>query len=368
MRSKITVKFFLSLLLLLSLEAFAGDSRKEKSEETPSGKKTKEQREKEVEAYIPHHLLDSHDFSLFSYTNEQGKHVYVGFPLPIILWDSGLKIFMSSRFHHGETIAKSGEDYYRLEHGKIYKTDPTGLMLYDKDHHPTNSRPLDFSITKNLFTVLAVCLLMFLLFNNMAKSYTKNRSIPKGIGRFLEPVVIYIRDDIARPNIGEKHYQRYMSYLLTLFFFIWIVNLLGLTPFGVNVTNNIAITFCLAICTYLITTVTAKKEYWKHIFWMPNVPTLMKFVLMPIELLGTFIKPLSLMIRLYANITAGHIVLMSILGMIFIAQNWLGGSLSFLLAMVLGILELLVAALQAYIFTMLSALYFGSGVEEHDAH
>jgi F-type H+-transporting ATPase subunit a len=192
--------------------------------------------------------------------------------------------------------------------------------------------------------------------------------MPKGMGRLLEPIVIYIRDDIARPNIGEKHYKRYMSYLLTVFFFIWIINLLGLTPLGINVTNNIAITFCLAIITYIITTATAKKDYWKHIFWMPGVPTPMKFILMPIELLGTFIKPFSLMIRLYANITAGHIVLMSILGMIFIAQNWLGGSLSFLLAMVLGILELLVAALQAYIFTMLSALYFGSAVEEHDHH
>ena len=153
-----------------------------------------------------------------------------------------------------------------------------------------------------------------------------------------------------------------------VFFFIWIINLFGLTPLGINVTNNIAITFCLAIITYIITTATAKKDYWKHIFWMPGVPTPMKFILMPIELLGTFIKPFSLMIRLYANITAGHIVLMSILGMIFIAQNWLGGSLSFLLAMVLGILELLVAALQAYIFTMLSALYFGAAVEEHDHH
>jgi F-type H+-transporting ATPase subunit a len=275
---------------------------------------------------------------------------------------------MSSKFHHGETIAKSGENYYKLDHGKIYKTDAEGTMTYDADHHATNSKPLDFSITKNVFTVMMVGLLMFFMFSHMARAYNNNESMPKGMGRLLEPIVIYIRDDIARPNIGEKHYKRYMSYLLTVFIFIWIINLFGLTPLGINVTNNIAITFCLAIITYIITTATAKKDYWKHIFWMPGVPTPMKFILMPIELLGTFIKPFSLMIRLYANITAGHIVLMSILGMIFIAQNWLGGSLSFLLAMVLGILELLVAALQAYIFTMLSALYFGSAVEEHDHH
>ena len=275
---------------------------------------------------------------------------------------------MSSKFHHGETIAKSGENYYKLDHGKIYKTDAEGTITYDADHHATNSKPLDFSITKNVFTVMMVGLLMFFMFSRMAKAYKNNESMPKGMGRLLEPIVIYIRDDIARPNIGEKHYKRYMSYLLTVFFFIWIINLFGLTPLGINVTNNIAITFCLAIITYIITTATAKKDYCKHIFWMPGVPTPMKFILMPIELLGTFIKPFSLMIRLYANITAGHIVLMSILGMIFIAQNWLGGSLSFLLAMVLGILELLVAALQAYIFTMLSALYFGAAVEEHDHH
>ena len=368
MHRKITVKALTLVFFLFSIVSFAGDNDKTKEEKAHGTEKTKEQREKEVEEYIPHHLLDSHDFSLFSYTSDNGEHVYFGFPLPVILWDNGLNVFMSSKFHHGETIAKSGENYYKLDHGKIYKTDAVGTITYDADHHATNSKPLDFSITKNVFTVMMVGLLMFFMFSRMAKAYKNNESMPKGVGRLLEPLVIYIRDDIARPNIGEKHYKRYMSYLLTVFFFIWIINLLGLTPLGVNVTNNIAITFCLAIITYIITTATAKKDYWKHIFWMPGVPTPMKFILMPIELLGTFIKPFSLMIRLYANITAGHIVLMSILGMIFIAQNWLGGSLSFLLAMVLGILELLVAALQAYIFTMLSALYFGSAVEEHDHH
>ncbi|MDB2336284.1 F0F1 ATP synthase subunit A [Flavobacteriaceae bacterium] len=366
MHRKITVKALTLVFFLFSIASFAIDKSEE--EKAHLTEKTKEQREKEVEEYIPHHLLDSHDFSLFSFTSDDGEHVYVGFPLPVILWDNGLNVFMSSKFHHGETIAKSGENYYKLDHGKIYKTDAAGTITYDADHHATNSKPLDFSITKNVFTVMMVGLLMFFMFSRMAKAYKNNESMPKGMGRLLEPLVIYIRDDIARPNIGEKHYKRYMSYLLTVFFFIWIINLLGLTPLGINVTNNIAITFCLAIITYIITTATAKKDYWKHIFWMPGVPTPMKFILMPIELLGTFIKPFSLMIRLYANITAGHIVLMSILGMIFIAQNWLGGSLSFLLAMVLGILELLVAALQAYIFTMLSALYFGSAVEEHDHH
>lgn len=162
-----------------------------------------------------------------------------------------------------------------------------------------------------------------------------------------------------------------MSYLLTIFFFVWFLNIFGLTPLGVNVTGNIAITGGLALITYLITTFTANKNYWGHIFWMPGVPTPMKLVLAPIELLGTIIKPFSLMIRLYANIVAGHVVLMSIIGLMFIFKNWLGSSLSFVLAFALSLLEILVAALQAYIFTMLSALYFGAANEEHhhdDAH
>jgi F-type H+-transporting ATPase subunit a len=192
--------------------------------------------------------------------------------------------------------------------------------------------------------------------------------IAKGVGRFMEPIILYVRDEIAIPNIGEKHYKRYMSYLLTLFFFIWFLNLLGLTPLGINVTGNIAITFCLALITFIITNVSGNKTYWGHIFWMPGVPTIMKIVLAPVELLGVFIKPFSLMIRLYANITAGHIVLMSLIGLIFIFKNWLGSSLSFALAFAISIIEILVALLQAYIFTVLSALYFGFAVEEHDEH
>jgi len=210
-----------------------------------------------------------------------------------------------------------------------------------------------------------VSVLMFFLFSGLAKSYAKNGGIAKGAGRFFEPIILYIRDDIAIPNIGHKNYKKYMSYLLTIFFFVWFLNMFGLTPLGVNVTGNIAITAGLALLTYLITTFTANKNYWRHIFWMPGVPSLMKIVLAPIELLGTIIKPFSLMIRLYANIVAGHVVLMSIIGLMFIFKNWLGSSLSFFLAFALSLLEILVAALQAYIFTMLSALYFGAANEEH---
>jgi F-type H+-transporting ATPase subunit a len=308
---------------------------------------------------IGHHVLDGHDFSLFEY---EGEHI--GFSLPIILWDNGVHFFSSSKFHHGESVAESNGNYYVLHHEKIYKTDASGTLTGD-EHHPTNLQPIDLSITKGVLTIMIVALLMFFLFTSLARSYAKNGGISSGFGRLFEPIVIYIRDEIAIPNIGEKHYKRYMSYLLTIFFFIWFLNIFGLTPLGINVTGNIAITFGLAVVTFIITNITANKNYWGHIFWMPGVPLPMKIILAPIELLGVFIKPFSLMIRLYANIFAGHIVLMSLIGLMFIFKNWLGSSLSFMLSFAISTIEILVALLQAYIFTMLSALYFGSAVEEH---
>ena len=317
----------------------------------------------EIKEFINHHLLDAHDFT-FNANKETGEHY--GFSLPIILWDGGLQVFSSSEFHHGpiEDVAEHNGNFYKLHHEKIYKTDAAGTLT-EQHGHPTNVRPLDLSITKSVVGILLVAILMFLLFSGLAKSYGKNGGIASGAGRFFEPIVIYVRDEIAIPNIGEKGYKKYMSYLLTIFFFILFLNLLGLTPLGFNVTGNIAITASLALLTYLITTFTANKNYWSHIFWMPGVPTPMKFILAPIELLGTIIKPFSLMIRLYANMMAGHVVLMSIIALMFIFKSWLGSSLSFVLAFALSILEILVAFLQAYIFTMLSSLYFGAGNEEH---
>jgi F-type H+-transporting ATPase subunit a len=325
-----------------------------------------EKAEQERKEYVKHHLLDSHDFTLFSYgEGEHQKHF--GFPLPVILWDNGIHFFSSSKFHHGEAVAESKGNYYKINHhnGKIYKTDANGTFTEDEKGHVTNAQPIDFSVTKNIFMILLVGVLMFLLFAGLGKSYKKNGSIAKGAGRFFEPIILYIRDDIAIPNIGEKHYKKYMSFLLTIFFFIWFLNMFGLTPLGVNITGNIAVTASLAILTYLITTFTAKKDYWKHIFWMPGVPVLMKFVLAPIELLGTIIKPFSLTIRLYANMLAGHVVLMTLISLMYKFNSPIGSPLSFFLAFVLSLLEVLVALLQAYIFTMLAALYFGSAVEEH---
>lgn len=317
----------------------------------------------EIKEFINHHLLDSHSF-YFNANKETGEHY--GFSLPIILWDNGLQVFSSAEFHHGPVadVAEHNGNFYKLHHEKIYKTDAKGTLT-EAHGHPTNVRPLDLSITKSVIGILFVAILMLVLFSSLAKSYAKNGGIAKGAGRFFEPLVIYVRDEIAIPNIGEKGYKKYMSYLLTIFFFIFFLNILGLMPFGFNITGNFTITLSLALLTYLITTFSANKNYWSHMLWMPGVPVLLRPVLALIELLGTIIKPFSLMIRLYANMMAGHVVLMSIIGLMFIFKSWIGSSLSFVLAFSLSILEILVAFLQAYIFTMLSSLYFGAGNEEH---
>ena len=169
--------------------------------------------------------------------------------------------------------------------------------------------------------------------------------------------------------IGEKNYQKYMPFLLTLFFFIWINNVMGLIPFfpfSANLSGNIAFTFVLAVITFIITTLVANKDYWKHIFWMPGLPVPMKLFLAPIEFLGIFIKPISLMIRLFANISAGHIIILSLISLIFIFKSILLAPVSLFFSVFISLIEVLVVAIQAYIFTILSALYIGSAIEEHE--
>lgn len=323
----------------------------------------------EISHHIQHHLQDDHYFSLFV-DSEAGVHY--GFPLPVILIDNGLKVFSSSEFHHGEHIVEKDGQHYTLFHGKIYKTDAAGTLDMDEHHHPTNAKPLDFSITKNVVGLMLAALLLFIGFISLAKTYKKGaNNLPKGAGRVLEPLVIYVRDEMAIPNIGHR-YKEFMPYLLSVFFLIFLLNLLGLTPLGFNVTGNITITLCLALFTFFITTFKANKDYWKHIFWMPGVPVPFKFVLAPIEVLGMFTKPFSLMLRLFANITAGHSVVMGLIAIVYLFQQQLTipGSIgvSMLLTLLLFFLELLVAFLQAFIFTMLSSLFIGMAVEEHAHH
>ena len=356
MQSNFLAKLFTITLLIFSLTVTAQFNEEHEGSLEEVNLKTK------IKESINHHLLDTHDFIFFS-DSETGKHY--GFSLPVILWDEGFQLFSSSKFHYGETVAENNGNYYKLYHNKVYRTDAQGTITLDDHNHPTQIKPFDFSITKSVLMIIVTGILMFFAFVGMAKSFKKG-PIVTGAGRFLEPIILYIRDEIAIPNIGINKYKKYMPYLLTVFFFVWFLNLFGLTPLGVNVTGNIAVTFALALITFIITQFSGNKNYWKHVFWMPGVPVPMKIILAPIELLGVIIKPFALMIRLYANIMAGHIVLMSLVGLIFVFQNWIGSSLSFVLSFAISLIELLVALLQAYIFTMLSALYFGFAVEEHE--
>ncbi|WP_298418120.1 F0F1 ATP synthase subunit A [uncultured Kordia sp.] len=367
-----SIKFLTVLAIALcSFHSFASDTDKKHDDQNDGGMiNTKE----EVEAYILHHIQDSHDFNLFSYTSDAGERKHFGFPLPVIVSTSnGVKMFMSSEFHHNDDghviVDKDGTKLTKI-HGKIYELDAgADHVAFDADHHATNAhKVLDFSITKSVMGVLLVGLLLLWWFSSLARQY-KKRQVPTGFGRVLEPLVLYVRDEIARPNIGEKHYRRFTGYLMTVFFFIWILNLLGLTPLGFNVTGQLAVTACLAIFTLVIYTVSGNKHYWGHILWMPGVPVLIRPVLAIIELAGALvIKPFSLLVRLFANISAGHIVVMSLIAIMFTLKQSLGvvgaTGLSLVLSFFITLIEVLVAFLQAYIFTMLSALFIGMAVEE----
>ncbi|MFS4466293.1 F0F1 ATP synthase subunit A [Maribacter sp. 2210JD10-5] len=363
-----TKRLILLFTICFSLQSFGFSDKQMKQEGPVNGKE-------QVDAYIKHHIKDSHDFHLFSYTNDQGERKHVGFPLPVIVWSSkGLVTFMSSAFHHDDDgkviVERNGAKFVKL-HSKIYELeDGASSVSFDEEHHATNAhKVLDFSITKSVLGVLLVGLFMLLAFSSLARQYGK-KQVPTGFGRVLEPLVLYVRDEIARPNIGEKHYRRFTGYLLTVFFFIWILNLLGLTPFGFNVTGQLAVTACLAIFTLFIYTFSGNKHYWQHMLWMPDAPWWIRPVLAVIELAGAFIiKPFSLLVRLFANISAGHIVVMSLIAIMFTLKDSLtvGGAtaLSLVLSFFITLIEVLVAFLQAYIFAMLSALFIGMAVADH---
>jgi len=317
---------------------------------------------------IMHHIADAHDWHFWG---EGEKSVSI--PLPVILWDNnGLNVFMSSKFHHNENVVESNGNYYLNFHEKIYKTDAQGSIEPHVDEkgavHLQNEKPLDFSITKNVASMLLSFVLLILIFSAVASSYKKGNLVPKGIASFIEPIILFVRDEVAIPNIGKKKYAKYMPYLLTLFFFIWINNLLGLLPGAANVTGNIAVTFVLALIALIVINFSGNKDYWGHMLWMPGVPVPVKIILAPIELVGIITKPFALMIRLFANITAGHIIIMSLISLIFIFQTEAMSAGSIPLALFIYCLELLVAALQAFVFTMLVSLFIGTAVAEHDHH
>lgn len=302
---------------------------------------------------ILHHVADEHQWHLATV----GGHHYA-IPLPVILYSAtrGLKVYSSGEFYHNPT-GKGHEvsyehDGFTLHHEHFTAAD--GAKVYD------------FSLTKNAMSLLVSAVLLITIFFSVARGYqTRQGKAPKGLQSALEPFVLFIRDEVAKNYIGEKHYARFLPYLLTLFFFIWINNLLGLLPGGANLTGNIAVTMTLAVITFLIVNFNGRKTYWTHIFAMPGVPKWMLVILTPVEIVGVLMRPLSLMIRLFANITAGHIILLALLSLIFIFRS---AALSVVVgpfSVFMYAIELLVAVLQAYIFTVLTASYIGAAVEEH---
>ncbi len=363
--------------ILCTLSVFASTNVNEPSGTNIAASPEKHQNldshsEKEFNAseMINEHIGDSHEFHIMDWNAHP-----ISFYLPVILFtNNGLTVFSSENFHHDNEgkveFSKNGLSFTRNA-DVIYYTDKyKNLAETEKSAFNFDARPLDFSITKNVFSMFMSVIILFILFFTVARSYNNNKGAPKGLAGFLEPLVLFVRDDIAIPNIGYKKAARYMPYLLTVFFFVWINNLIGLIPFfpfSSNLTGNIFFTFVLSFITFIVTTLSGSKDYWKHIF-MPPVPKALYPIMVPIEIIGIFTKPFALMIRLFANITAGHIIILSLISLIFIFKTVAIAPVSGAFVLFMSVLEMLVAALQAYVFTLLTALFIGQAVEEHDHH
>jgi F-type H+-transporting ATPase subunit a len=304
-----------------------------------------EEKPVDIAAVAFEHILDSHSWHLWG----EGQDA-VAIPLPVIIYSNtkGLQMFMSSRFEHGHASYNG----YKLEDEAIVSED-------------ANEGIYDFSITKNVAQLFLTAIILFWLFVSIAKAYKTNgvTSAPKGKQSFFEPLVTFVRDDIAKTNIGHNS-DKYVPYLLTVFFLILINNAMGLIPIGANLTGNIAFTFVLSVITLIVTNVNANKQYWHHIF-APPAPKALYPILVPLEVVGIFTKPFALMIRLFANITAGHIIVISLVGLIFVFKTLWISPVAVGFALFIDVLECLVALLQAYIFTLLTALFIGSASAEH---
>ncbi len=362
---------------------------------------------------VMNHIADANEFHVW-----KGVHI----PLPCFLYapGQGWTILSSGKFDHGYKAV----DRYVLNHGRVNRiadeSFPMGEVeidaiiskkemvvkagkeeekdvyyaLYGSGEYRLDAPSTldggilgggitsfyDFSITKNVATMLLAALLLIFIFSAVARGYKENDGkAPRGIQGFFEPIFMFIRDEVTRPMIGEKHYERFQPFIMTLFFFILFCNLLGLIPFfpgSANVTGNLAVTFTLAVLAFLVTNLNGNGHYWQHVLWMPGIPAWVKIILTPVEILGLFIKPFSLMIRLFANISAGHIIILSLIGLIFLfgknGQSVGGAAMGVviggLFTAFMNLIELLVAFLQAFIFSILTASYIGAAVDEGHHH
>jgi F-type H+-transporting ATPase subunit a len=314
------------------------------------------------------HILDNHEYHFTEYHDAEGKAHHISLPLPILLYSPqrGFSAFMSSAFHHGEAAHKG----YKLVEDKIVAVDAAGAV-------DSTVKVYDFSMTRNVVQMLLALTLLTWLFISIANSYKKGlgvKSAPKGKQGLLEPVITFIRDEVAKPNLGHK-YEKYLPYLLTVFFFILINNIFGLIPGTANVTGNIAFTVVLGVISFVVTMASSNKHYWAHIFNPPGVPFLVKFILVPVEVMSMFLKPFSLIIRLFANMVAGHIIIICLISLIFIfgekmgaVAGWVASPLSIAFTIFIYFIEVLVAFLQAFIFTTLTAVLIGSAIEGDHAH
>jgi F-type H+-transporting ATPase subunit a len=296
---------------------------------------------------ILHHVMDDHVWHFWD-----GHHGTLFLPVIVYTGERGLEVFSSRNFYdeHHSVVGYNG---YTLDHGHIYLN---------------GKRVFDVSITKNVAMLLINAVLMIVVFMAVAKGYKKNTGrAPKGIQSFFEPIIVFVRDEIVKPNIGH-HYEKFFPYLLTLFFFILFGNLLGLIPGAGNLTGNIAVTLTLALLTFILTNVNGNKGYWGHIFWTPGVPLPLRIIILPVEIIGIFTKPISLTVRLFVAITAGHIVLLSLICLAFVFQSVIVGGVSSLVVLFINLIELLVAGIQAYVFTLFTSLYIGQATADHEHH
>ncbi len=327
----------LVLVFLFGVSSFAQHAE-------PTGHEGEQGKEKlNVSEVIIHHILDDH---VWHFTDA------FTIPLPVIVYsgEKGLDIFSSGNFYDEHHNLKEFNGY-TLDHGKI--------------HLISGGQVFDLSITKNVAMLLINATLLLLVFLTVARAHQRNKNkAPSGIQSFLEPVILFVRDEVVKPNIGPR-YERFLPYMLTLFFFILFGNLLGLLPGAGNLTGNIAVTFTLAVLTFLITNFSGNKDYWAHIFWTPGVPLPLRPIILLVEVIGIFTKPISLMVRLFVAITAGHIVLLSLICLTFIFGSIWVGLGSTVIVLFINLIELLVAGIQAYVFTLFSSLYIGMAIAEH---
>lgn len=335
------LKTFLILILmgLFTYSAFADE---------------KPQKDNQMKEMIMHHILDNYEYDIVKF-----GETHISLPLPRIVYsgETGLKVFLNT--HEESKLKEMGLQADHHHHGKL-------LTL-------SGNKVFDLSISKNVFSMLLVMLLLTWLMTSVAKAYKRREGqAPKGLQSLIEPIIILVRDEIVRPNIGEKYYKRFLPYMLTVFFFIWLSNLVGMLPAGPNIMGNIATTTALASLTFVLIIFFSKKDYWMHILWMPGIPLALRPLMIVVELIGFFSKPITLLIRLFANITAGHVMILALIGLIFMfgAKGGLGAGLgtsvvSTAFVLFVDFLELLVGFLQAAVFTMLTCMYIGDAVAEH---